>query len=91
MHLFSKGQTVKLKARNGSEPIIHYVIVDTLPPKGSSPQYKIRNENENFERIITQELIELTSALIGESSAHPPDPDFKDMIKIPKRPGSQKR
>lgn len=35
-----------------------YHITGTLPPRGDSPQYRIRNDHERHERVITQASIE---------------------------------
>ena len=45
-----------------------YRITGTLPPKGNSPQYRIQNQFELYERVITQELIE--PAAVSQASEH---------------------
>lgn len=59
-HLFRVGQAVRLKAGFGrSSPaagVFH--ITGTLPPRGGSPQYRVRNEAERHERVTTQDSLE---------------------------------
>ncbi|MFP1633779.1 hypothetical protein ACLB6G_18770 [Zhengella sp. ZM62] len=59
-HFFSVGQAVQMKGRfTGSRsPAGVFQITATLPPKGNSPQYRIRNEAELHERVATQDDIE---------------------------------
>jgi hypothetical protein len=60
-HLFAIGQTVRLNGgflRTGAS----YQITARLPPIGDSPQYRIRNEEEKFERVARQSELELSSA-----------------------------
>jgi len=58
-HLFVIGQAVRMRVGLGgstlSPDIFH--ITGTLPPRGDSPQYRIRNDDEHHERVITQESI----------------------------------
>lgn len=60
-HLYAVGQAVRLKGRLGSfkETAEIYHITGTLPPKGDSPQYRIRNDGERHERVTTQDNLEL--------------------------------
>lgn len=90
-HRFSKGQSVQLKSEVPSKPQINYDIVGTLPLKDGSPQYRIRNQNEDFERVIAQELIVLTSELAERSPPDTSSYDFMDAIKISRKSGSNKR
>lgn len=60
MHFFTIGQAVRLR---GSFPIFPktsevYRITGTLPPRGDSPQYRIRNDDERHERVATQDSLE---------------------------------
>jgi hypothetical protein len=70
-HLFTIGQAVRLKRGLGeryqSSEIYH--ITGTLPPRGSSPQYRIRNDKERHERVTTQDNLEPLSASFGGESA----------------------
>ena len=44
-HLFSLGESVRLKGRIGGAPATNsYRITGMLPPVNGSPQYRIRNE-----------------------------------------------
>lgn len=65
IHLFEIGQTVRIKGGFGSPalPAGSYNITATLPPRGDSPQYRIRNEDERHERVATQDSLELVSVL----------------------------
>jgi hypothetical protein len=67
LHLYAVGQAVRLRGRLGSftEGGEIYHITGTLPPKGGSPQYRIRNDGERHERVTTQDSLEL----VQETSA----------------------
>ncbi len=59
-HLFAVGQAVKLKggfARPALAADI-YRITGTLPPRGDSLQYRIRNDDERHERVKTEDSLE---------------------------------
>jgi hypothetical protein len=62
-HLFTTGQTVRLKGGFGqqSQSPHTYRITGTLPPKGDSQQYRMRNDAENYERVATQDSLEAVS------------------------------
>jgi hypothetical protein len=59
-HLFAVGQTVWLRSGFGTFPKTTeiYRITGTLPPRGNSPQYRIRNDAERHERVTTQDSLE---------------------------------
>lgn len=59
-HLFAMGQTVRLRGGFGSLPASAeiYRITATLPPRGDSLQYRIRNDEEKYERVTTQDNLE---------------------------------
>jgi hypothetical protein len=60
-HLFAVGQTVRLNGgllRSGAS----YQITARLPPIGDTPQYRIRNDDEKFERVARQSELELSHA-----------------------------
>lgn len=63
-HLFTIGQTVRLKDGFGRPPLPQdiYHVTATLPPRGDSPQYRIRNDDERYERMVTQDSLELVHA-----------------------------
>jgi hypothetical protein len=59
-HLFAVGQAVRLNGgflRSGTI----YQITARLPPIGDSPQYRIRNDDEKFERVARQSELELSN------------------------------
>jgi hypothetical protein len=59
-HLFRVGETVRLKGpflRDGDI----FLITASLPPSGESPQYRIRNDNEKFERMARETELEAIS------------------------------
>ena len=60
IHLFAVGQAVRMKVGLGGSTLSSdiYHITGTLPPRGDSPQYRIRNDHERHERVITQASIE---------------------------------
>ena len=56
-HEFRIGQAVRLRGgfvRSGEV----FLITALLPPVGDSPQYRIRNNEERFERVATQTSLE---------------------------------
>jgi hypothetical protein len=59
-HLFAIGQTVRMRGGFGTFPRTAeiYHITGTLPPRGDSPQYRIRNDDERHERVTTQDSLE---------------------------------
>lgn len=62
-HLFAVGQAVRLRGGFGISalPSDIYHITSTLPPRGGSPQYRIRNDEERHERMTTQDSLEPVS------------------------------
>ena len=58
--LFDIGQAVRLKGGVGVGPKTAeiYRVTGTLPPKGTSPQYRIRSEGEPHERVVTEDSLE---------------------------------
>ena len=59
-HLFTAGQIVRLKGGFGlqSQSADTYRITGALPPRGDSQQYRIRNDDERYERVATQDSLE---------------------------------
>ena len=57
-HLFTTGQIVRLKDGFGLQSADTYHITATLPPRGDSLQYRIRNDDELYERVATQDSLE---------------------------------
>lgn len=59
-HLFTVGQAVRLKGgfARGALPADIYHVTGTLPPRGGSLQYRIRNDEERHERVTTQDSLE---------------------------------
>jgi hypothetical protein len=59
-HLFAIGQAVRMRVGLGGSTLSSdiYHITGTLPPRGDSPQYRIRNDDERHERVIRQASIE---------------------------------
>lgn len=59
-HLFAVGQSVKLKGRFAGSALAGdiYRITGTLPPRGDSLQYRIRNDDERHERVTTEDSLE---------------------------------
>ena len=60
MHLFAIGQNVRLKSgfARMTMPADIYRVTGTLPPRGNSPQYRIRSDEERHERVMTQDDLE---------------------------------
>jgi hypothetical protein len=59
-HVFTTGQIVRLKDgfRLQSQSAATYRITAALPPRGDSLQYRIRNDDELYERVATQDSLE---------------------------------
>ncbi|WP_430702186.1 hypothetical protein [Mesorhizobium captivum] len=64
--LFEIGQAVRLKGGVGVGPKTGeiYRITRTLPPRGNSPQYRIRSESEPHERVVTEDRLEPVDTLL---------------------------
>jgi hypothetical protein len=69
-HLFVVGQAVRFKGGFGLKASATdiYRVTRTLPPRGNSPQYRIRNEEERHERVTSQEDLEGIPTTSGEAS-----------------------
>jgi hypothetical protein len=63
-HLFRVGQMVRMKSRFGASPKTaeFYRVTGTLPARDNSPQYRIRNDDERHERVVTEDSIEPVAA-----------------------------
>lgn len=59
-HLFTTGQIVRRKDgfRLQFQSAATYRIIAALPPRGDSLQYRIRNDDERYERVATQDSLE---------------------------------
>ncbi|MHA7775866.1 hypothetical protein [Roseibium sp. M-1] len=59
-HLFEVGQSVRLKNGLGGKnmSVETYRITSKVPVSGGFPQYRIRCENEPYERVAAQDLLE---------------------------------
>jgi hypothetical protein len=59
-HLFSIGQSVRLKSGFGTSPKLGdvYRITATLPARDNLFQYRVRNDDERHERVTTQDCLE---------------------------------
>nr|WP_295462438.1 hypothetical protein [Mesorhizobium sp.] len=70
-HLFAVGQTVRLKGGFGllSQTAGVYQITARLPPRGNSPQYRIRSDDERHERVATQDSLETVSQSSAQDGA----------------------
>ena len=60
MHLFTVGQAARIKGGFVRPALAAdiYHITGTLPPRGDSLQYRIRNDGERHERVTTQDSLE---------------------------------
>ena len=70
-HLFGVGQAVRLRSgfRGPFRFTGIYHITGTLPPTGVSPQYRIRSDDECYERVTTEETLEAVPLASAESAA----------------------
>ena len=64
-HAFTNGQSVRLKNAMLVSGNV-YLITASLPTNGASPQYRIRNSSEKFERMACEADLELLSLLPHE-------------------------
>ena len=59
-HRFAIGQAVRL--RGGimalQKTASTFTIIAMLPPRDGSPQYRMRNDDERYERVATEDSIE---------------------------------
>jgi len=70
-HLFAVGQIVRMKSGlhlAAVKPSDTYRITARLPATGDLPQYRIRNEVECHERVMTQEMLEPLTTLRAGST-----------------------
>ena len=70
-HLFAVGQAVRLKRgfNRAYSPSDTYQVTATLPPQGGYLQYRIRNDKERHERVVTQNSLEPVAAFSPGSDA----------------------
>jgi len=59
-HRFAIGQSVRLRGRFGMplDTAEMFRITATLPPRDNSPQYRMRNDEERYERVTTEDNLE---------------------------------
>jgi len=64
VHQFSVGQIVRMRSRSGVFPKTDEVfrITRTLPARDNFLQYRLRSEGENYERVATEDNLELVGA-----------------------------
>jgi len=63
-HDYAVGEAVRLKRAPWKSGDIYHITV-TLPPIGDMPQYRIRSDDERFERVARQDDLERAPALAG--------------------------
>lgn len=59
-HRFAIGQLVRMKGRSlmtQNTPEL-FQVKSTLPVKDGSPQYRIRSDEENYDRVTTEDNLE---------------------------------
>ncbi|MCV0396165.1 MAG: hypothetical protein K5872_04690 [Rhizobiaceae bacterium] len=58
-HSFAVGQHVHLKPSTQMLPAPdNYSVIALLPPIGTAPQYRIRSEEERYDRVTTEDFLE---------------------------------
>ena len=59
-HRFVIGQSVRLRGRFGLplDTAEMFRITATLPARDNSPQYRMRNDDERYERVTTEDNLE---------------------------------
>jgi hypothetical protein len=73
-HMFSVGQIVRMRSRSGvflkTDEIFR--VTRTLPARDNLLQYRLRSESENYERVATEDNLELVgSGPVVERAADP--------------------
>lgn len=69
-HIFAVGQAVRLKGNKTPQSQAGiYHVTGTMPPRGTSPQYRIRHENERHERVATQDELEAVKSASGSKES----------------------
>lgn len=65
-HRFVIGQAVRLRSALGHAPKTAevYRITGLLPEKDNSPQYRVRNDEERHERVLTEADLEEVPILV---------------------------
>ena len=55
-HKFQPGQFVRVESSRqfSATPAGRYEIVRTLPPQGNENQYRVRNTEDNHERVVRE-------------------------------------
>lgn len=83
-HLFAIGHAVRLKGGFGTSPNLGdiYRITGTLPPKGGSPQYRIRNDDERYERVTTEDNLEQARLPLAGDDATLVERTFGSQMKL---------
>ncbi|HEV7253488.1 MAG TPA: hypothetical protein VGN97_10390 [Mesorhizobium sp.] len=68
-HGFAVGQAVRLKSTLGmaAGATDLFRVTGTMPPRDGSPQYRIRNEAESYDRVTTEDALEPASSAAGEA------------------------
>jgi hypothetical protein len=63
-HRYAVGQFVRLSNRHGlsAKAAETYRVTRTLPERNNSPQYRIRSEAEQHERVATEDILEPADA-----------------------------
>ena len=71
VHQFSVGQIVRIRSRSGVFPKTDEVfrITRTLPARDNLLQYRLRSDGENYERVATEDNLELVGAELVEEGA----------------------
>jgi hypothetical protein len=62
-HRFSIGQSVRLPNRLGvlKTNELVFTVTAKMPAKDSSPQYRIRSEEERHERVVTEDMLQVVA------------------------------
>jgi hypothetical protein len=71
VHRFSVGQIVRMRSRSGVFPKTDEIfrITRTLPARDNLLQYRLRNDGENYERVATEDILELVGAELSAEGA----------------------
>lgn len=69
VHTWSIGQMVRLSDGLGRPvpPGALYRITGTLPANGGAPQYRIRNNDERYERVAAQDSLQLADTPVNSA------------------------
>ena len=70
-HQFALGQAVRMKRSLGFSPTLpgSFRITGMLPERNNSPQYRMRSDSEQHDRVVTEADLEATDTAKASAGA----------------------